>query len=129
LRFLLDTHVVVWAIYEPHRISSRVKLILEDPTNELIVSHATLWELLNKVGRGQLRLTTGSVTEVFGRIQSLGITLMAVNLDDILAAASLHHYHSDPFDRMLIAQALAEGVSLVTDDKEIRQYPIQTIWA
>lgn len=120
---------MVWAIYESHRISSRVKLILEDPGNELIVSHATLWEILNKVGRGQLRLTTGSVTEVFGRIEALNIVFLAVNLDDIIAAASLYHYHSDPFDRMLVAQAIAQGVSLVTDDKEIRQYPIQTIWA
>lgn len=129
MRFLLDTHVVVWTIYEPHRISSRVRLILEDPTNELIVSHSTLWELLNKVGRGQLRLTTGSVKEVFGRIQALGVTLLAVNLDDILAAAGLPHLNSDPFDRMLVAQALAEDVPLITADTEIRQYPVQTIWS
>jgi PIN domain nuclease of toxin-antitoxin system len=129
LRFLLDTHVVVWTIYEPHRISSRVRLILEDPANELIVSHSALWELLNKVGRGQLRLTTGSVKEVFGRIQVLGVTLLAVNLNDILAAAALPHFHSDPFDRMLVAQALAEDVPLITVDPEISQYPVQTIWS
>ncbi len=129
MRFLLDTHVVVWTIYEPHRISSRVRLILEDPANELIVSHSTLWELLNKVGRGQLRLTTGSVKEVFGRIQVLGVTLLAVNLNDILAAAALPHFHSDPFDRMLVAQALAEDVPLITIDPEISQYPVQIIWS
>ena len=113
------------------RIVSRLAsdLILEDPANELIVSHSTLWELLNKVGRGQLRLTTGSVKEVFGRIQVLGVTLLAVNLNDILAAAALPHFHSDPFDRMLVAQALAEDVPLITIDPEISQYPVQIIWS
>lgn len=78
---------------------------------------------------GNFASPLGLFKEVFGRIQVLGVTLLAVNLNDILAAAALPHFHSDPFDRMLVAQALAEDVPLITIDPEISQYPVQIIWS
>jgi PIN domain nuclease of toxin-antitoxin system len=102
--------------------------LLSDQTNEFLVSHVTLQELLNKVGRGKLPIAGTSVMGVFARIQRLSDTLLPVTLDDILAAASLPQIHHDPGDRLLIAQALAEGVPLMTLDPEIMDYDVPTVW-
>jgi PIN domain nuclease of toxin-antitoxin system len=121
--------VVVWAIYQPDRLSPLARNLLADQTNELIVSHVTLQELLNKVGRGKLAVAGTSVRSVFDRIQRLSDTFLPVTLDHILAAASLPQIHHDPGDRLLIAQALAEGVPLMTLDPEIMDYGIATVWS
>ncbi len=93
------------------------------------MSHASLWELLGKVGRGKVQLTGSSIARVMERIYGLGVTLVPVTLANILSASSLPHHHSDPFDRMLIAQALAEGAALVTVDRKIQSYEVPTLWA
>ncbi len=88
----------------------------------------TLQEILNKVGRGKLPIAGTSVIGVFARIQRLSDSFLPVKLDHILAAASLPQIHHDPGDRLLVAQALAENIPLMTLDPEIRDYALQTIW-
>ncbi len=119
---------MVWAIYEPRRLSARVKVLLEDPTSELIVSHATLQELLNKVGRGKLKGAGTSVMGVFARIRDLADAFLPMTVDHIVSAANLPQIHHDPGDRILVAQALAEGVALITIDPEIHDYDVPYIW-
>jgi PIN domain nuclease of toxin-antitoxin system len=119
---------VVWAIYGPDKLSDIAKQLLSDRTNEFLVSHVTLQEILNKVGRGKLPIAGTSVAGVFARIRKLSDTFFPVTLDHILAAASLPQIHHDPGDRLLVAQALAEGVPLITLDSEIRDYDVQTVW-
>lgn len=125
---MLDTHALIWAIYEPERLSARVAELLADGVNELLVSHAAVWELLNKVGRGKLMVAGVSVRDVYADIEALGVTFLPVTIENIVSAALLPHLHSDPFDRMFVTQALAEGLPLVTLDPEIRRYPVETIW-
>jgi PIN domain nuclease of toxin-antitoxin system len=84
--------------------------------------------MLNKVGRGGLRVAGTSVEEVFQDIEAWGMTLVPVTLEHILSAAALPDLHRDPYDRMYIAQALAEQVPLVTIDADIWKYPLETIW-
>ncbi len=119
---------MVWAIYSPDRLSTLAKSLLNDPTNEFLVSHVTLQEILFKVGRGKLPIAGTSLSTVFARIQQLSDTFLPVSLNHILAAASLPQIHHDPNDRLLVAQALAEGISLRTIDPEIRDYAVPTIW-
>lgn len=102
--------------------------LLEDPANQLLVSYAAVWEMLNKIGRGGLIAAEDSVPKAFGRIQDLGVTFLPVTINHILSAASLTDIHRDPYDRMYIAQALAEGVPLVTVDPDIWKYSVETIW-
>jgi PIN domain nuclease of toxin-antitoxin system len=92
------------------------------------VSHVTLQELLNKVGRGNLPIAGTSVSGFFARIQRLADRYLPVTLDHILAAANLPQIHHDPGDRLLVAQALAENIPLMTLDPEIRDYAVPTIW-
>ncbi len=119
---------MVWAIYEPNKLSDLAKRLLSDPANEFLVSHVTLQELLNKVGRGKLPVAGTSVSGVFARIQKLSDTFLPVTLDHILAAANLPQIHHDPSDRLLVAQALAEGVPLMTLDPAIMDYDLPTVW-
>jgi len=102
---------------------------LEDPSNEFTLSYAAVWELLNKVGRGRLLVAGTSVADVFEDIKGFGVRFLPITMDHILSAASLPHIHSDPFDRMFIAQALAARMPLVTIDPKIWQYPVESIWA
>jgi PIN domain nuclease of toxin-antitoxin system len=119
---------VVWAIYDPEKLSIFAKTLLADQTNEFLVSHVSLQEILNKVGRGKLPIAGTSVSGVFARIQKLSDTFLPVHLHHILAAASLPQIHHDPGDRLLVAQALAEAVPLMTLDPEIMDYDVPTIW-
>jgi len=108
-------------------LSVLAKVLLVDQTNELIVSHVSLQEILNKVGRGRLPIAGTSVSGVFARIQMLSDTFLPVRLDHILAAARLPQIHHDPGDRLLVAQALDEAVPLMTLDPEIMDYDVPTI--
>ena len=119
---------MIWAIYEPERLPARIAALIEDTANELLFSHAAVWEMLNKVGRGGLLVAGNSVEEVYNDMEALGMTLVPVTMDHILSAAQLPDIHRDPYDRMYLAQALAEGVPLVTRDSDIWKYSIETIW-
>ncbi len=103
-------------------LSTKAQEIIADPANELLFSYTSLQELLNKVGRGKLRLTTGTVRDVAARIDALGLTYLPITMEQIKAAAELPHHHSDPSDRVLIVQAQSENVPLLTVDREIRKY-------
>ena len=128
MKLLLDTHVVVWAIYSPHLLSPRVQALVEDEDNELLFSYASLWELLAKVGRGKLLAAGTSVESVSDRIISLGVTLLRIEVPHILLSAKLPHHHSDPFDRLLIAQALTEKLLLVSSDPILERYGTPVVW-
>ncbi len=119
---------MIWAIYAPERLPAHIALLLEDPANELLFSYAAVWEMLNKIGRGGILTAGSSVGDAFRDIEALGVTFVSVTMEHILAAASLPDIHRDPYDRMYIAQALAEGVPLVTIDPDIWKYPLETIW-
>ena len=128
MRLLLDAHVLLWIIYSPSDLTRRVRDLLADQSNELVVSHATLCELLNKIGRGKLLLAGTSVAKTMDLIRALDVTFLPVDESLILAAASLPHHHSDPFDRLLIAQAIAENVTVLSADNKFSFYPIELIW-
>lgn len=128
MRLLVDSHVVLWAIYDPPQLSRRAQALVDDLSNELILSHASLWELLSKIGRGKLLLAGTSVSGTMARVQALGITLLPIEQADILSAASLPHHHSDPFDRMLIAQALTGQLPILSADAMLTRYAVDVIW-
>ncbi len=128
MKLFLDSHTLLWAIYAPPMLTDRVRELLADKDNELVISHAVLWEILNKVGRGKLLLADTSVAGTMQRIDELGVTFLPIDRSLILSAASLPHHHSDPFDRMVIAQAIANNIPVLTRDDEFYKYDIQGIW-
>ena len=118
----------MWAIYQPDNLSKKAKEILEDASNELVVSHASSWELLAKFGRGKLLIANISVRQFMERINALGVEHLPIELEQIILASELPHHHSDPFDRILIAQAMMTEIPVLTADPMLGKYGVVTLW-
>jgi PIN domain nuclease of toxin-antitoxin system len=128
MRILIDSHIFVWwALRSPidRHITREERRVLEDPTNDLLLSTATAWELALKMDR--LGLTNGFEPLIHAAIRELRLTILGVELRHIIYSGSLPWHHRDPFDRILISQALLEGVPILTQDRKIAQYAVPII--
>ena len=122
---LLDTHVLLWANEAPERLSSEAVAALEDPANDLLVSSISVAEIEIKRRLGKLTLEHSCQT-LAAQLDALWLDLTAVHA---MALRTLPYLHSDPFDRLLIAQAMTDGHTLVTTDQKVLAYPISTLTA
>ncbi|MBY0512672.1 MAG: type II toxin-antitoxin system VapC family toxin [Gemmataceae bacterium] len=125
---LIDTHVLLWLDSNAARLSQTAVGYLTNPSCRLLQSTASVWELAIKVSINKLVLRADLATIVADQTTRNPISLLPVAVDHALAVRSLPPIHKDPFDRMLVAQALAENAVLLTDDPVIRQYPVRTDW-
>ena len=122
MKLLLDTHLLLWAAGDPGRLSAEALALIENPDNELLFSAASLWEIAIKqhLGRRDLRveprlLRRGLLDNGYVELPIAGTHAVAVD--------ALPPIHSDPFDRILVAQAMVEGITLVTSDRLLATYP------
>lgn len=128
MRYLLDTHVLVWLVGDPGRISVEVRQSLADRSNELLVSAATALEVTTKVRLGKLAAARQLADAWEDRLRSIGAIELAISTRHALLAGTMTWEHRDPFDRILVAQAIVENVPLVTTDRAIVQLPgLQTV--
>ncbi len=118
---ILDTHAFVWAISDPRRLGAETVELIEDATNELVVSAATAWELSTKVRLGKFPEAEPIVANYQSIVNRLGAIDMPVTGEHALAAGNLSWSHRDPFDRMLAAQAIRENAVLVSKDPAFQQ--------
>lgn len=123
MKLLLDTHVLLWARSDSGRLSTAVREALTDPANQAIVSVVSLTEIAIKSSRGKLDIDD----TFFDSIGQLGADVEPFGLEHVKLLARLPWIHRDPFDRMLIAQALVDGATLLTVDERIRQYAVPTL--
>lgn len=126
MRFLLDTHVVLWLIGAPERVPTPIRDQLADPTNDLNVSAISAFEVATKVRIGKLP-EFGLVETWARRVGDIGATELAVSGAHALLAGSMRWAHRDPFDRTLVAQATIESMTLVTVDGAMTELPVPTI--
>jgi PIN domain nuclease of toxin-antitoxin system len=126
MRILLDSHVFVWAKSAPELLSDEARAAIIDPDNDVFVSVATAWELWLKHAKrpiaGFASVLDSGAAGFRDATRESGITLLEITLDHAAAAATLARVHRDPFDRMLIAQALRERLTLATSDRVFRRY-------
>ena len=122
MKLLLDTHLLLWAAYKPERLSSAACSLLDDADNELVFSSASLWEVVIKRGLGRADFRTDPRLLRRGLVEN-GYVELTVTSDHALAVDMLPQLHKDPFDRLLIAQALAEGLTFATSDTQLSAYP------
>lgn len=119
--------MLLWAVYEPERLPPQFHAQIADAANDLFMSLATIWELANKAALGRLPLVGTSVPGMIVRFQALGAVILPITQSDVIAASTLPAHHLDPFDRMLIAQAQAHSLILVTADPDIPKYDVPVL--
>ena len=122
MKLLLDTHLLLWAAGQPERLSAAAKLLLEDPDNELLFSPASLWEIAIKRGLGREDFRVDVRLLRRGLLDN-GYKEVAITSAHAVAVDGLPPIHKDPFDRILVAQSMVEGILLLTADSMVAQYP------
>jgi len=122
VRLLLDTHLLLWAAGAPDRLSREVRALLSDPANVLVFSAASLWEITIKAGLGRADFRIDPHGLRRGLIEN-DYEELPITSHHAVAVAGLPDLHRDPFDRILVAQALVEGMILVTHDPLVQAYP------
>jgi PIN domain nuclease of toxin-antitoxin system len=128
-RLLLDTHVFIWAISEPKRLSTKARNAIVKLENQVYVSPVTAYELSYKHRQGKLPSGAAIVTSFARQVAHLLASELPVSAPHALAAGQLDWDHRDPFDRTLAAQAMVEGLILVTDDEDLQAFgPVTTLW-
>jgi PIN domain nuclease of toxin-antitoxin system len=125
MRLLLDSHVIVWWALYPGRLRASTRSAITTPENEVVISAASVWELGLKIARQKLSLPDNYAATLLGD----GLHELPVSIAHAQRAMSLPPLHGDPFDRLLIAQALTEGLLLVTSDQAIQRYDVPTLGA
>lgn len=125
MRLLADSCVVVWWLEDPSQLSDAARAAIEDGNNDVVLSAASVWELWLKIAKGKLKLPATFV-EV---LREEGFSDLPVSSEHAALAAALPGHHADPFDRMLVAQAISEGLVLVTRDGVIPKYDVPILEA
>ena len=125
MRLLLDTHALLWAISAPTKLPKRVAAALRAPANEVYVSPASTWEIAIKAALGKLQ---GDLVAITDACAAAAFAELPLTVRHTLALRDLDPHHRDPFDRILVAQALAESLTLVTHDAALRSYPAPIFW-
>ena len=128
MRLLLDTHSLLWFYLGDVQLSSAARAAIADPGNDKLVSAASYWELAIKVSLGKYILTETYDEFIQHAIVDNGFAILPIETRHTSALISLPHHHKDPFDRLLIVQALVEGVPIVSGDPRLDPYPITRLW-
>ncbi len=127
MNLLIDTHAVIWFIADNPKLPKSTKQIIEDSNNTCYISIASYWELAIKHTLGRLELSS-DLENIFQIIEETGFQILPITTSHILRNSSLPLHHQDPFDRIIIAQAIEEQLTIVGKDHEFNNYAIKLIW-
>ncbi len=128
MRILLDTHTFLWWITDDHRLSQRGSELISDGNNELLFSAASGWEIAIKAGLGRLDVPDLLDHFISEHLFLNHIGVLPIQLSHALRVVALPQLHRDPFDRLLVAQAQVEGLSLLSSDKRLADYDVDVHW-
>jgi len=127
MKLLLDTHIFIWWADQPEKLSPDALSALEDEANELLLSVASVWEMQIKIQLGKLKLSLPLKELVKNQQETNDLTVSPVALTHVLALDALPFHHKDPFDRLLIAQGILEGLTVVTADSQFSAYSVKLL--
>lgn len=127
MKLLLDTHAWLWMLGAPERFNPEARALVEDEETVLLLSSASSWEIAIKWSLGKLDLPEPPEPFVLSRLDSSAVTPLSIEHSHALQVANLTHHHRDPFDRLLIAQAMVERVPILTADAAFDPYPIEVV--
>ncbi len=127
MNLLIDTHAIIWFITDDKKLPSKTKQLIEDRKNNCFISLATFWEIAIKYSIGRLDLNA-DLEKIFQIIEDTGFEILPISTTHILENATLEFHHQDPFDRLIIAQALIENLTVVSKDNQFKKYKVELIW-
>jgi PIN domain nuclease of toxin-antitoxin system len=128
LSYLLDTHALLWWLFDDPRVSARAAAVLRDPRQRIVVSSASAWEVAIKHHLGRLESATPLLGDFSGWLQRAGFSELPITSAHALRAGSWDVAHRDPFDRMLAAQSAVEGVRLLSRDPVFAEFGLEPLW-
>ena len=128
MRLLLDTHTFLWFVTNDPLLSATAQALIADPTNEIVVSPASYWEVAIKVSIGKYPLTVPFEQFFTEGIEGNGFSILPVEIRHAAMLASLPMHHKDPFDRMIISQAIVEQIPVVSVDVAFDPYGVTRLW-
>jgi len=128
MRLLLDTHAFIWWDSEPHTLSAHALAVCQDVANTLLLSVASAWEIQIKLQLGKIKLNLPLAQIIDGQKQANNLEVLPVTLAHVLTLETLPAHHKDPFDRLLVAQALSENLRLISSDPVLAKYPVEILW-
>ncbi len=128
MRLLLDTHTFLWFIMGSPNLSAAARSLIEDAANEKFVSVASLWEIAIKLSIGKLNLSAPFDVLISQQLSLNGFELLNIEIDHTAVVATLPFHHRDPFDRLLVAQAAVEKMSIISIDPVFDAYPVSRLW-
>jgi PIN domain nuclease of toxin-antitoxin system len=120
---LIDTQVLIWHLEGNAKLKPSYRALISDPINQILISVVSPWEIAIKLGLGKITLST-SLPDIFDSIAHSTSKLLPIEPDHILGLSILPQHHGDPFDRMIIAQALSEGTAVITTDAHFAAYGV-----
>ena len=130
MRLLLDTHTLIWFFAGDSQLSANARILIEDEDNNKLVSIASIWEMAIKESKGHLNLSLPLHEYIAQKLSLEDFNLLNINLDHLSQIVTMPFYHKDPFDRLLIAQAIMEGIPILSKDSAFDAYSknLNLIW-
>lgn len=127
-KILMDTCIFLWMIHEPERISSKARTLFISEKSELFMSVASVWEILVKHQLGKISLPKNAKAYIRKLCEEKNIKIIELNYEDVLTLLNVPKHHKDPFDHMLICQAINKKLAIMTPDKHIHRYDVEVVW-
>ena len=128
MNLLIDTHIVIWFYQTDARMSATALTLIQDPANSTFVSAASHWEIAVKISTGKLKLAESFPDFVQHAIADNGFTILPIEPRHTAQLIALPFHHRDPFDRMIVAQAIVEKMPVISVDPVLDSYPIRRLW-
>ena len=124
MKLLLDTHALLWWLADDEQLGGAAREAVADSANDVLISMVSLWEIAVKVRIGKLQ---ADIEEIMSAVQREGFTVLDVGIAHLVALAGLPMHHRDPFDHLLIAQAMTEDATFMSEDRNAARYPVRTV--
>ena len=127
MNYLIDTHILLWMMLEPNKLSEKVKSVLVNYSNTIYVSQVSLWEMAVKIKIGKLDIKM-SLTDIINKMNNHGILILPIKNNHIEETINLELHHRDPFDRLIIAQTRVENMTIISKDSNFSKYDVEILW-
>ncbi len=128
MRLLLDSNALIWWVTEPQRLSVTADRTIRDQRNQIAVSLVSLWEITIKMGKGGLPQLGSSIEYLLDEVREQRFELLPLRPEHLITLGRLERHHRDPFDRLIIAQGIAERLPIATADPTFGNYPVEVFW-